>query len=320
MLNIPHSILEITSRKQNILIAGMGGGFDVYGGLPLYYTLKAMGKSVHLANYSFTNFDEVVHVAEPEIINNNLFAANAKIHGQPQYYPEGFLSQHFMLTEKEHVPVYMFKKTGVLPLMKSYQYLIDTLKLDLIILIDGGVDSLNTGLEAGHGTILEDSISIAALSNITIDKFIMCVGFGTEIEEKVCHYNVLQNMANLIKNNGFYGACSFVKGEDSYNKYEAACIHAFNQDYQPTSHIHRRIIPAVNGEFGNYHATEEDTEVPVFVSPLMSICWFFNFQAVFLFNKVVPYVSETNTFFEAVQQAMPFLKAEKAIPYNVLPY
>ena len=42
-------------RAKNVLIAGAGGGFDVFGGLPLYFWLKRAGKQVHLANLSFTD-------------------------------------------------------------------------------------------------------------------------------------------------------------------------------------------------------------------------------------------------------------------------
>ena len=45
---------EELAPAKNVLIAGMGGGFDVFAGLPLYVSLKAMGKTVHLANLSFT--------------------------------------------------------------------------------------------------------------------------------------------------------------------------------------------------------------------------------------------------------------------------
>jgi hypothetical protein len=42
-----------------ILIAGCGGGFDVFGGLPLYFSLKEAGKTVYLANYTFSGFHDV---------------------------------------------------------------------------------------------------------------------------------------------------------------------------------------------------------------------------------------------------------------------
>ena len=52
-LNLP--ILHLLEKSQSILIAGAGGGFDVFAGLPLYFALRDLGKNVHLANYSFTD-------------------------------------------------------------------------------------------------------------------------------------------------------------------------------------------------------------------------------------------------------------------------
>jgi shikimate 5-dehydrogenase len=40
--------------SETILLAGAGGGFDIYAGIPIYYALKNMGKKVVIANYSFT--------------------------------------------------------------------------------------------------------------------------------------------------------------------------------------------------------------------------------------------------------------------------
>ena len=37
------------------------------------------------------------------------------------------------------------------------------------------------------------------------------------------------------------------------------------QELQKTSHIHRRILPSVEGEFGDYHMTDEDLGKDVFI-------------------------------------------------------
>ncbi|GAA2431002.1 hypothetical protein GCM10010433_34350 [Streptomyces pulveraceus] len=39
---------------ERVLVAGAGGGFDVYAGLPLALSLIHQGKHVHLANLSFS--------------------------------------------------------------------------------------------------------------------------------------------------------------------------------------------------------------------------------------------------------------------------
>ncbi len=43
--------------SERILVAGAGGGFDVYAGLPLAFALMGLGKTVHLANLSFSALD-----------------------------------------------------------------------------------------------------------------------------------------------------------------------------------------------------------------------------------------------------------------------
>lgn len=50
-----NALIQMASDCQNILIAGCGGGFDIYSGLPLYFDLKAMNKNVYLANLAFTD-------------------------------------------------------------------------------------------------------------------------------------------------------------------------------------------------------------------------------------------------------------------------
>ncbi len=322
MLNIPNNLLDLIKQKKNVLIVGVGDGFDVYGGIPIYYTLQKMGINVHLANYSFSPFDEILISSEPQIINKDLIGANATLKVPMTYYPEGYLAEWMKIVYKKDIPIWTFNKVGVKPLRANYKHLIDLLKIDLIILLDGGADSLNTGREEGSGNILAESINLAALNTIQdIEKIIVCVGFGTEVEEKVCGYNVLMSMSNIIKNNGFYGSCSLTKNMESYKFYKSACTYVFNKENHPTSHIHRRIIPAAEGEFGDFHSTDEDRPgMELFISPLMSIFWFFNLSVAASFNMVIPYVNESVTYYEAVQDALPFITNTNLFPRKYIPY
>lgn len=47
-LNLP--ILNQLSNCKNLLIAGMGGGYDIFCGLPIYFELRRLGIKAHLAN------------------------------------------------------------------------------------------------------------------------------------------------------------------------------------------------------------------------------------------------------------------------------
>jgi hypothetical protein len=52
-LNIP--VIEQLLECENLLIAGMGGGFDLFCGLPIAFELESLGRRVHLANFSFSD-------------------------------------------------------------------------------------------------------------------------------------------------------------------------------------------------------------------------------------------------------------------------
>ena len=50
-LRLPSAV----ENSQSVLVAGAGGGFDVYAGLPIYERLRSLGKKVFLANLSFVS-------------------------------------------------------------------------------------------------------------------------------------------------------------------------------------------------------------------------------------------------------------------------
>ena len=319
-LNLP--ILHLLQDKQNILIAGGGGGFDIFAGLPLYFTLREMGKTVHLANYTFMDFRLARHLSQPvEDLDGLLMGLRGRVHIPTQYFPEGHLADWF--TQRgEDVTVWMFDRVGVVPLAKAYQHLIDKFNIEAIILVDGGVDSLMRGDEQAPGTLLEDSITLAATQNLDVPvKIQACLGFGTEIEEGVCHHHALENMAALIKAGAFYGVCALTPDMSAFQLYESACRHAWEQT--PDAHksqISTRIIPAVKGDFGNFHMYPRDEHMPVFISPLMSLYWFFDAVKVADASLLVPVLRETQTAEQARNIGLRAYLDRKLRPVQRIPY
>src|SRR5262245_53750743 len=114
---------------QNILVAGAGGGFDVFSGLPLYFGLRAIGKKVHLANLSFSHLDAAtglrLHAAVLEVTADSQVTAS--------YFPEFHLSRWFRQQGQE-VPVYCFERTGFKPLAGAYRALVQHIQVDTVIL------------------------------------------------------------------------------------------------------------------------------------------------------------------------------------------
>jgi hypothetical protein len=279
-LNLP--ILDQLVNSQNILIAGAGGGFDVFSGLPLYFTLQAMGKNVHLANYSFTEPRLAALVSQTvTLLEDRVVGAQGGVHMNLSYLPEPYLAQWFKEARGEEVTVWMFDNPAAAPLAEAYRALVKHLNIDAMILVDGGVDSLMRGDEYGSGSLVEDSVTLSAVSTLEVPvKILACLGFGSEVEEGVCHYNALENMAALMKEGAFYGSCALTPQMEVFQLYEAACRYVFEKPDHHKSHISTRVIPAVKGEFGNFHMYDYYRHIPILVTPLMSLYWFFDAHAV----------------------------------------
>jgi len=323
-LNLP--IFHLLENADNILISGAGGGFDIFAGLPLYFTLKDMGKTVHLANYSFTDFALAKTLSDPVIeIDSVLMSVTGPVKDDFTYYPEGHLGE-WLAEQGDNTPVWLIKSNGVPLIQKAFERLVTKLKIDALILVDGGVDSLMRGDEDNSGSLLEDTITLAAVENIDIPvKILACIGFGTEVEENLCHYTALENMANLVKVGGFYGSCALTPNMSAFQRYEKACRHAWEGgEKRHKSHISTRIIPAVHGEFGDYHMYEHDEHrfSRLFISPLMSLYWFFDAGVVADQSYLTDAIREKLTKEDAMMTVMRLMYKDRSKnrPRRQIPY
>lgn len=310
MLNVPVPIVMNLKESKNILIMGIGGGFDVFSGLPIYFTLEKMGKKVHLASFTHAAWDSIPSHATTIPMASGCIGIGGDIKSPSDNLPEMYLSSWFKEVKSQDVKIWTFKRDqSVKEYSNSLKTLAKHLGVDAIILVDGGVDSIMVGDEDGSGTMMEDSLSLAAVKNLDVPvKMLACVGFGTETEEKLSHYLALENMARITKQGGFYGSCSLVSYMSSFNQYKAACEHVFNQPGHRKSHVQTRIIPAAEGEFGDHHMFPLEKKSEIFVSPLSSIYWFFNADAAIYNNVIIPVIEVEETFFEAVQVGVPKIK------------
>lgn len=293
-LNLP--IIDHVASCKNILIAGMGGGFDVFCGLPIYFELKELGFKVHLANYSFTDLEEMENGFH---LTDTLVGVTAAVESYNPYFPERYLAQWLKTERGDDATIWCFAKTGVYPLVENYRVLVDHLGIDGIILIDGGVDSLMHGDEAQLGTIVEDTVSLVAvgeLANIPV-RLTACLGMGAE--QDVAYAQVFQNIAQLAEEGGFLGACSLLKRMPSYQAYEQAVLFVQSQEYQDSSVINSSVVSAVQGHHGNFHLTAKTKGSHLSISPLMAIYWFFELATVAEFNMFYSQLRFTMTFRDA---------------------
>ena len=295
-LNLP--VLEQLSGCKNLLIAGMGGGFDIFCGLPIYFELRAKGQTVHLANYSFSM---VSGIDDGLQLSDSLVSITADCESSLGYFPELYLTRWFREQRSEEVTLWCFQKTGVRPLLESYVALVKHLDIDGILLIDGGVDSLMHGDEAGTGTIIEDSISLCAVNELKQVPLRMTASLGFGAEQDMSYFHVFENISELAYTDHFFGSCSLTKQMSAYKLYEDALLYVQNNPRQDFSVINSSVVSAVQGHYGNFHLTPKTNGSKLWISPLMPIYWFFDLPAVAKRNLLLSQIRYTDSLNDVVR-------------------
>ncbi|MBW4618413.1 MAG: DUF1152 domain-containing protein [Cyanosarcina radialis HA8281-LM2] len=276
---------------ENILLAGAGGGFDIFCGLPLYFGLRNLGKKVYLANLSFSYLPEDIQSLSPSLLK--VTADTPQPH---DYFPELYLAQWFRERDEE-TPIYCFDRTGFKPLLASYQKLVEHLNLDTIVLVDGGTDSLMRGDEIGLGTPHEDVTSIAAVNKLQVQrKMLVCLGFGVDYYHGVCHAHFLEGVSELIRSNGYLGMFSVVKEMPEVQKYLGATEFVFQKMPNNISIVSSSISSAIAGHYGDYHVTSRTQGSQLWINPLMPVYWCFQLDKVAARILYLDAIEPTNSY------------------------
>lgn len=333
-LNLP--MMGALSGCQRVLIAGMGGGFDLFCGLPIAFELRERGYEVHLANLSFSYTDGLHPSPQPSpsvagrgsmrlspslvgvtaddttvivkgLENALLLSAETgqahDLSGIQAYFPELYLAR-WLREQGMEQPIWCFSKTGARPLAANYQLLIDRFEIDALILVDGGVDSLMHGNEDEPGTFIEDSISLAASHGLAGLKarLMACIGLGAELDMR--HTHVFEHIAELTKAGGFLGSCALVPQMRAYQLYEQAVLAVQAHPGQEPSVINSSVVSAVRGEYGNYHLTERTRGTKLWISPLMALYWCFDAAVVAAQSQMTAVLAPTESMSDAIRAAM----------------
>ncbi|SDM33005.1 hypothetical protein SAMN05421823_112108 [Catalinimonas alkaloidigena] len=289
-------IFEELKESKSILLAGAGGGFDIFGGIPLYFNLKKQGKKVILANLSFT---WLIETTSEQVFPfcYKIRSGDSDVSGR-NYFPERYLKLWFGL-QGENVEIYGFENTGVVPLKNAYTYLIKKHEIDTVLLVDGGTDSLMFGDEDGLGTPQEDVCSMAAVYRSGIKKqFLLSVGFGIDHFHGVSHFRFLENVAQLAKEGGYLGMFQLTKEMEEAHKYIEAVRFANEKMSGKESIVSNSIVSALEGEYGNQHRTIRTTGSELWINPLMTIYWCFDLRKVIRKIKYYDKIKDVNTIGE----------------------
>lgn len=202
-------IFQALDNAETILLAGAGGGYDIFCGLPLYFALKARGKQVILANLSFSSLER----STARQLTPSLFKVKHTTAADLRYFPELHLARY--LSQTQPTSIFAFARTGAKPLREAFEWLVRQFEVDTALLIDGGTDSLMCGNEAGLGTPEEDAASLSAvyhLNNVR-QKLLLCLGFSVDTHHGVSHAHYLEAVAALAQQGAYLGAWSLTPTE-----------------------------------------------------------------------------------------------------------
>jgi hypothetical protein len=269
-------IFERLADASSVLIAGAGGGFDFFSGLPLYFGLRERGQEVHLGNLSWSRLER----ANERRLIHGVTRVDADSEGRADYFPEAYLSQWFR-THGEEIGIWCFPRLGGRPLTQAYEALVAELGIDAVVLVDGGTDILMRGDEERLGTPWEDIASLAAVDAIEVPrKFVTCLGFGVDAFHGVCHAHVLEAVAASVKSGGFLGAVSLLKEMPEVRRYLEAVEFVNARMPRSASIVCSSIVSALEGEYGDHHRTERTAGSELWINPLMTLFWAFELEAV----------------------------------------
>jgi hypothetical protein len=304
-------------QAKNVLIAGAGGGFDIFCGLPLYFWLKKAGKNVHLANLSFTELG----FCDGDRPVPSMVRVLASTGGSQNYFPEVHLA-NWLTGRFGETPIYAIERCGAQPVLEAYRWLTQTLKIDTLVLVDGGTDSVMRGDECGLGTPQEDMASLFAANAVTgvERKFLVCLGFGIDTFHGVCHAQFLENTAALIEDGGYLGASSLMREMEEFQVYREAFEFVSARMPRKESIVNTSIISAVSGWFGNEHASRRTEGSELFINPLMALFWAFRLEHVARRNLYLDRIAQTTSYgelslaIEAFRATLPKTRVWKDIP------
>ena len=288
------AVFSALEGRQHVLLAGCGGGFDVYSCIPLYFSLRSRQVDVHLANLTFTHLDAVdaPQVTEDCIKVSADGSVKSRLTADACYFPEFRLTTWFKEKRGLDVPIYTFaRSSGAVQLAKAYEKLAEELKLDAIVIVDGGTDSLMLGNEQSLGTPVEDSTSMSAVMRVKTPsvrtKLLLCLGFGIDAFHGVCHSHFLENVARLSQDGGFLGAFSVTQQMEEGRALMEA--YDFAKKHGQDSIVVSSVASAIAGHFGNFQSSPRTAGSELYINPLMGLYWCFRLESI---TKLMPHMAK----------------------------
>ncbi len=314
---LPPLIQSKLNRDSRVLVAGAGGGYDVVCGLPLFCALEAAGCRAFLASFSSTPLNDI----SGSVKHTETLWEVTSDSARPSYFPEGWLARWFREKQGRDLSLWCFGASGVGPYHQSYQYLVDRLEIDVVIIVDGGVDSLLRGDEYSLASPLEDALTLAAISLLDgPQKFLVTTAFSAERLDNISHAQVLARIADLTRAEALLGVSTLLpSAEEGHLFVEAAEYVLSHQEGMHQSVVIGSMLSALRGDFGEKVVNPYTQNTPPWISPLMCLYWFFDLPEVARQNLYLSRLLTTRSFPEAAKRLHEFMKTRPKRGWESIP-
>jgi hypothetical protein len=298
---------------QSVLLVGCSGGYDFLHCLPFYFTLKAQGKEVNLANVSHT--DHKTSTAEVMLRASNiaqsviLIKVTADSEATPvgtkedQYFPEKRASEWFRLRTNQEVPIYTFTRTGLPGMKQGYELLVSLLHIDLIVVVSVGCEALMAGDEHEIGRP-NSMINLFSIHATQVPTILACIGATADRHYNISDASVMRAVAELTELGGYLGAVSLDQRAPEVQGYIEASEYVTTRSPKFPSLYHYFVLSSLKGKFGNYNTHPKLEGSELFINPLMSQFFTFDLSTVIERVKYRDLVEDTRTaaeFLEALE-------------------
>ena len=315
-------VMAPLESTRHVLLAGAGGGHDVYSAIPLWWHLRQAGIRVSFASLSFTDGLAMGPPVEEGVACYRV-TPEATLIGET-FATMAFAELHlarWLATQGEDPVVWTMPSSGLEPFRIAYRWLAAELGFDAVVLIDGGNDSLMGGWEHGVGTVAEDAVSMIAAAELddVACKLLVCAGLGTDARHGVGLADTLEAIAELTAVGAWRGACALTAGDAGVDAMCAA-IAAANDAQTATSTVANAVVAAVQGRFGKLETgTRGNGDATVWVNPLMAMYWAFDLEAVVARLAYAPAIEGTQSIGEVIRAVLAFRQANPSRRAQVIP-
>lgn len=246
-------------RDGVVVLAGCGGGCDVYGTALLLHHLRGVAQQVILINLTFTSEELLetygqrvtphLHRIEPGVyFSPTTSEQQQETNHDPYYFPEA------LFANAVHQPVYALSRHAtVRQIVRAYGQLHPSCPLlRAISLTDGGCDVLLTGDETGLGTPAEDMLHLRAVADVPAQhKAIVSVGANVDCGHGVVPGELDQRLETLQNNTG--GGAVLFREFLSLDRDDAAYYHRVVSKCLPAWTVtHSLVKAAIEGHRGTY--------------------------------------------------------------------